>query len=198
MLAEQKLVHAATSRLVVLPDDQRGRSVEIESGRLSRQESQIALEADRALTLLREDGSAVAMPEAVRQIRDDMQTVAARLAEFKVDALTQGLEEDIIAGLEDILAALEKAKQDLEQQQQQPMPPPSGEPQEPPLVDALAELKMIRALQMRVNRRTETYSKLINGEQAVEAELLAALAELAERQERIFRATKDIAVGRNR
>lgn len=197
MLAAQKEVYSATTRLAALPDDQRGRSVEIESGRLGRQESQIALEADKALTLLREDGSAVAMPEAVMQLRDDMQQVSQRLNEFKLDGLTVGLEEDIIAGLEDILAALEKAKKDLEQQQQQ-SPPPSGEPQEPPLVDALAELKMIRALQMRVNRRTQTYSELIDGEQAVQADLLAALEELAQRQERIFRATKDIAIGRNR
>ena len=39
----------------------------------------------------------------------------------------------------------------------------------------LAELKMIRALQMRVNRRTERYSKLIEGEQAENAELVEAL-----------------------
>ena len=39
----------------------------------------------------------------------------------------------------------------------------------------LAELKMIRALQMRVNRRTERYSKLIVGEQAEKADLIDAL-----------------------
>jgi hypothetical protein len=67
-----------------------------------------------------------------------------------------------------------------------------GQPQDPPLVDVLAELKMIRALQMRVNGRTERYAKLIEGEQAEKAELLDALHKLAERQEKIYRVTRDL------
>ncbi|MBL9124873.1 MAG: hypothetical protein JNG90_14650, partial [Planctomycetaceae bacterium] len=82
------------------------------------------------------------------------------------------------------------------QQSQQP-PPPPGEPQEPPLVDQLAELRMIRSLQMRVNRRTQTYTKLIDGEQAEKPELLEAIKDLAQRQDRIYRTTRDIVVGKN-
>ena len=40
----------------------------------------------------------------------------------------------------------------------------------------LAELRMIRALQMRVNTRTARYSKLIEGEQADNAELIERAA----------------------
>lgn len=198
MLDEQNKVYDATIRLASVPEPERGRSVEIESGRLGRQESMIALDADRALQLLRDDGTAIAMPEAVREIRDDMQQVAERLGQTRIDDLTRGIEEDIIAGLEEILAALEKAKKDLEQQQQEGQPPPPGEMQEPPLVDRLAEIKVIRALQMRVNRRTQSYAKLVEGEQTADAEILKALAELAERQERIFRTTRDLAQERNR
>jgi hypothetical protein len=197
MLEDQTQVLEATARLVAQDEAQRGRGVEIEAGRLSRKETQIAVEADKTLTLLREDGTVAAMPEAVRQLRDDMQEVSRRLGEYQVDALTQGLEEDIVAGLEDIIAALEKAQKDLQQQQNQQQPPPPGESQEPPLVDRLAELKVIRALQLRVNRRTETYSKLVDGEQATRPEILTALEELADRQERIYRATRDVATGRN-
>ena len=56
---------------------------------------------------------------------------------------------------------------------------------------------MIRALQMRVNTRTARYSKLIEGEQADNAELVEALRRLAERQERIHRVTRDLELGRN-
>jgi hypothetical protein len=107
------------------------------------------------------------------------------------------VEEDIIAALEEMIAALEKAQQELEQQQQQGQPIPPGDPQDQPLIDALAELRMIRALQMRVNKRTQRYSNLIDGEQAADPDLLEALRQLAEREARIFRATKDIAVGKN-
>jgi hypothetical protein len=198
MLDMQVEVYEGTIRLDRLPAESRGRGSEIESGRLSRSESQIVIEADKALTLLREEGSAVAMPEALEQTRDDMQQVMQKLAEFDVGALTQGVEEDIIASLEEMIAALEKAQQELESQQnQQQPPPPPGEPQEPPLIDQLAELRMIRSLQMRVNRRTATYAKLIDGERADRPELLQALNELAERQNRIYRTTRDIVVGRN-
>lgn len=197
MLEAQTEVYDATKRLDALPADERGRSVEIESGRLSRKESQIVVEADKALALLRDDATAVAMPEAVQELRDDMADVAGRLEQFKVDQIAITVEEDIIAGLEEILAALEKAQKELEQQKGQSQPPQPGEPQEPPLIDAIAELKMIRALQMRVNRRTETYSKMIEGEQAHKPDLLKALAELAQRQERIYRTTRDIALGKN-
>ena len=52
--------------------------------------------------LLREDGTSVAFPEAVEQARDDMQQIAERLRPRKVDMITQGLEEDVIAALEEI------------------------------------------------------------------------------------------------
>lgn len=196
MLEMQVEVYEGTIRLDRVPAESRGRGSEIESGRLSQTEAQIAIEADKALMLLKEEGSAVAMPEALEQTRDDMEQVTRKLADFDVGAITQGIEEDIIAGLEEMIAALQKAQEELEAQEGQP--PPPGEPQEPPLVDQLAELRMIRSLQMRVNRRTQSYSKLIDGEQADKPELLEALEELARRQNRIYRTTRDIVVGKNR
>ena len=72
-----------------------------------------------------------------------------------------------------------------------------GQPGEMPLVDLLAELKMIRALQMRVNQRTERYSKLIEGEQAESPEIVERLQQLAERQQRVYRVTRDLHLGKN-
>jgi hypothetical protein len=67
-------------------------------------------------------------------------------------------------------------------------------------LDSIAELKMIRALQMRVNTRTERYSKLIEdgAEQAEAPELLEAVQRLSQREERIYRTTRDIVVGKNK
>ena len=55
---------------------------------------------------------------------------------------------------------------------------------------------MIRALQMRINTRTERYSKLIEGEQAENAELVDALQRLAERQQRVYKVTHDLSSGK--
>ena len=79
--------------------------------------------------------------------------------------MTQGVEQDIIAALEEMIAALEKAQKDMENKSQPGQPGEGGE-QEMPLVDTLAELKMIRALQMRVNHRTQRYAELTKTEQA--------------------------------
>lgn len=197
MLAEQLEIYEGTLRLDRTPEESRTRGFEIEAGRLGRRESVLVTEAEKTLTLLTEEGSAVAMPEAVMQMRDDMEQVVVRLGGAKVDELTQGIEEDIIAALEEMLAAIKKAQQEQEQKQSQP-PPPAGAPGDPPLVDQLAELKMIRSLQLRVNKRTERYAKLVDEEgQTEKAELLEALMDLAERERRIHKATRDIAVGRN-
>jgi hypothetical protein len=144
---------------------------------------------------LREDGTAMAFPEAIEQARDDMEQVVQRLAQFKVNNITQSIEQDIISALEEMLAALKKAIQENQERQQGSGQP--GEPQDPPLVDALSEIKMIRTLQMRVNLRTQRYSKMIQGEQADNAELVQALGKLAERQQRIYQITRDLQKGKN-
>jgi hypothetical protein len=197
MLQIQVEVYEGTLRLDKVPQARRGRNEEIEAGRLSRREAEIALEAEKALALLREEGSAVAMPEAVSQMHEDMQDVVVRLAQTKVDRRTQGLEEDIIAALEEMIEALQKAQKEMEDQKQQQQQQQQRK-QEKALIDQIAELKMIRSLQLRVNRRTQRYADLIEGqEQAVEPDLVEAVRELGEREQRVYKATRDIVVGRN-
>lgn len=195
MLDLQLVIYEDTLRLDNVPKEQWQRDEEIQAGRLSSRESELVLDAEKALAILSDDGTAVALPEAIDQMREDMQQVATRLAQNKVSEVTQAIEEDIIAALEEIIAALEKAQADLESQQQQQQQQ-QGQPSDPPLVDRLAELKMIRALQMRVNRRTTRFSELIEGEQALQPDLIEALRELSDRELRIYRVLRDIVVGR--
>ena len=196
MLDIQLEVYEGTKRLDAVPVGQRSYNHEIEATRLSNREHDILVLIERAWMLLQEDGTTLALPLAVDELRDDVQDVVYRLAEAKVGKITQGLEEDIIAALEEIIEALKKAMKDLEDQQS-PSPPMDGQPAEMPLVDLLAELKMIRALQMRVNLRTERYSNLIEGEQAEAPEIVERLRQLAERQLRVYRVTRDLHLGRN-
>ena len=201
MLRMQVEVYEGTLRLDLVPKERRGRNEEIQAGRLSRRESLIVLEADKAMQLLREDGTSVAMAEALRQVREDMRQVTIRLAQQKVGQITQGIEEDIIAALEEMIEAVQKAQEELEQKQQQSKPS-SGRPMEPPLIDMLAELKMLRSMEIRVRKRTARYQKLIGEQdaigQATEADLVEALQRLAQRQQRITKAARDIVQGRNR
>ncbi|HEX7446586.1 MAG TPA: hypothetical protein VF306_03515 [Pirellulales bacterium] len=199
MLQMENEVYEGTVRLDRVAAEDRGRNDEIEAGRLGGKQRSVLDELRGAEALLHEDGSSVAFPEAVEELREDMETIAGRLAQAKVDALTQATEKDVIAALEEMIAAFQKAQKDQQEQQQRQGQQQAGEQQEPPLVDQLAELRMIRALQMRVNKRTQEYAKLVAGDegQADQPELLEALEKLGQREARIHRATRDLVLGKN-
>jgi hypothetical protein len=193
MLDMQTAVYDGTVKLDRVPEAQRTHDHEIESARLSRQESQIVFEVDKALLLLRDDGSSVAFPEAIEQMRDDMRQVTDRLAALKVEKVTQGIEKDIIAALEETIAAFEQSRKDLEKKKTPPgQQPAAGQPDDMSLVEKIAELKMIRSLQMRINNRTKTYGEMIQGDQAETPDLLKALDGLADRQQRVYKAAADL------
>ncbi len=198
MLAMQVLVNASTVDLDKTPKGEWntrhfGRSTE-----LAGQEDDIGLEADKALTLLKEEGSSVAFPEAVVQIRQDMRTVARRLERSEVAQLTQDVENDIVESLKEMIEAMQKEMEKLKEKQQQEGKPQQGDPQDPSLVDALAELKMLRSLQFRINRRTQRLGGLTRGEQATDPDVVTQLQQLAARQAKVQEATYDLSTGKNR
>jgi len=195
MLAREIHVHNGTLGLAAIPVDQRTDRQRSRSIELARNQDEVALLAAKALTLLKEEGSSIAFPEAVVQIRDDMLTSARRLERVEVDELTQTIQKDIIEALEEMLDALqkemEKAKDRQQGQAQQ------GPPQDPSLVDVLSELKMLRSLQYRVNRRTKQIGRLVEGDQATDTDVIQQLRELSVRQAKIFQTADDLAAGRN-
>jgi hypothetical protein len=197
MLSLQLLVYNDTVLLAknAKPDDIKDRARQ-----LSRNEDAIVQEVQKALVLLKEEGSSVAFPEATEAIRDDMQSIVARLDQANVGELTQTIEQNVIEALEEMIDAMqkeiEKAKdkdQSKDQQQQQ-----QQEQGENPLVDALSELKMLRSLQLRINRTTKKLGRMIEGEQSLEPEVLDQLRTLSRRQSKIQQATYDLAIGRNK
>lgn len=198
MLRIQKAVLAATEKIASDESRLADRETQIEASRISRDQTTVANDAERALAMVRDDGSAVAIAEAIEQVRDDARQVAARLSRTDVGATTQGIQRDIVTGLEEMLSALEKAQRDQQASEKGQSGGRPAEPGEQPLVDKLSELKMIRSLQMRVNTRTKRFSKLLadGKERAEEPELLDALDRLSQRQEKIQQATRDIVVGR--
>jgi hypothetical protein len=139
----------------------------------------------------------VAIPEALEQVRDDAAAAAGRLGRGDAGATTRGVVQDIVANLEEMLAALEKAQRQQQARQKGAAGGRPAEPGEQPLVDKLSELKMIRSLQMRVNTRTKRFSQLLTEgtEQADEPELLDAVRRLSDRQRKIERAAHGIVSG---
>ncbi|MFV1965446.1 MAG: hypothetical protein ACC628_08495 [Pirellulaceae bacterium] len=203
MLEIQLRVYQSTQRLDKIPAEQRGREVDIQAGKLSFEENKLVVEADKALLLLREEGSSVAFPETVEQMRDDMTQVTDLLAVTKTGAITQGYEEDVISAPEEMIEALQKAQQEQEEKKEKRQQQRQVSPQDIPLVDQLAEIKMIRSLQLRVNTRTQRYARLLENMddpvgQAEDEDLMRALEKLAEKQRRIHRVTRDIVLEKNK
>jgi len=151
--------------------------------KLSDNEKDIIGEANKAIQMLEEEGSGVAFPEVFQQVREDMKHVQRRLEIADVGDVTQAVEKDIIASLKEMIEALKKAQ---EQNKGSGKPKESGPPPDQKLLDKIAELKMIRSLQKRVNDRTQFFGRLFPNEQAIDANIRQQLQGLAERQERIF------------
>ena len=197
MLAMQLAVYNGTVKLDKTPKEQWSSRHFTESRKLAAQEDDIVLDANKAFTLLAEEGSSVAFPEAVEQLRSDMLSVARLLERSETGELAQGTERDIIEALEEIVEALQQEIEKNKSQQQQQQQQQQGQPGEEQLVDTIAELKMLRSLQMRVNRRTKRLAQLTDGEQAADPEVTVQLRQLSRRQARIQEATYDLAAGRN-
>jgi hypothetical protein len=195
MLAIQIEVYEGTVRvdkaIGTNPDKKASRAEEQRALQLSDREEVIVLEANKAIGILEAEGTAVAFPQMFEQVRDDAKNVARRLSKADVGTVTQVIEQDIIAALKDMIEALKKAQQKGGGQGQ------SGPPQNQKLIDMLAELKMIRAMQIRVNSRTKVYGQQYKGEQASEPDIQKELGELAQRQLKIFDVTNNIAKGKN-
>ena len=81
-------------------------------------------------------------------------------------------------------------------------PPPPGPPQDEPLVDLIAEMKMIRGLQERINTRHKRYTRFLDDPDdpvgvTDDPDLRAALDRLADRQEKVQQIANDIVLGKN-
>ncbi|MFZ9861280.1 MAG: hypothetical protein ACO3GX_09425 [Gemmataceae bacterium] len=195
------------------PDKKATRADDQKALELSDREDDILKEATKALTLIESEGSAVAFAEVFKQVVGDMQTAAGRLRRADVGQVTVSIENDIIDSLKEMIEAFKKARKD----NQQPKPPsqPSqsnpGQPKDNQLIDMIAELKMIRSMQVRVNNRTNLYGKQLEGEQVPSVAKVADAKEkekfesfrkefkdLSGRQQKLSKVTEDIAKGRNK
>lgn len=201
MLEMQNKVLEETLRLQEITGEQASRQIEIRAGNLAGQERKILDEGRRAFLLLREEGSSTAFPEAMEQVNTDIGNVAERLAKADIGKLTTTVEQEIVSSLEEMVAALVQVQKDQkEKKQKQQGQPQQGEPGEQPLVDKLAELRLIRTLQIRINNRTTSLSQMLADPadvvgQAKEADILKEVKGLADRQSNIQHVTREIVVG---
>lgn len=170
--------------------------------KLADQELTIVREAEAAIKLVKSEETAVVFAEVFEQVHKDMDIVHSRLERTDVGAITQATEDDIIATLQDIIKALERAMQEPDDS---PPQQGQGQPRDQKLVNFLQQLKMIMAMQRRINERTTLYGKTYTGEQAptvasgkdekerkhIES-VRKELKDLSDRQERLGKVTREV------
>jgi len=201
MLDMQNKVLEETSRLHEIAGEQPDRQVLVRATVLARDQAKVGSEGERALLLLQEEGSSAAFPEAIAQVNRDVTTAANRLEAGDVGAITLVIQSDIVQALEEMVEAVDRVRKDNEQKKQRKESQSPGSQMPPgaqPLIDQLAELRLIRTLQIRVNKRTEVLSKMLTDPddvvgQASETDLIDQLKELGKRQESIEQVTRTIA-----
>src|SRR5438132_12805666 len=124
MLAMQVNVQEGTVRVAKeidkLADKRPTRDQQQDALKLSDKEKDIVTEATKALEMLEAEGSAVAFPEVFQQMREDMKNVQRRLGVVDVGKVTQGVEQDIIDTLKEMIEALKKARQEMDVKKMQP------------------------------------------------------------------------------
>ena len=200
MLEQQIRINESTDKLALTPQEARTTEFEISANRLAGDQKVIATAAGRALLLLKEDGTSIAFPVTVEEMQQDMFQVANRLSAAKVNPVTQEIEADIVETLNELIEALVIIQKEKEEQDQQNSPPSGhgqGQPGDAPLVDQIAELKMLKSLQQRIFKRHQRYAKYLDDPNdpvgvSQEPDIVAALDRLADRQAQLTEITRQL------
>lgn len=203
MLEMQAKIYDESKRLHEIAGEQPDRQILARASLLARDQQKVAAEGERALLLLKEEGSSAAFPEALVQVNRDSASVANRLDSGDVGKVTLVIQADIVQALEEMVEALAKIKKENEEkkqqrQQQQQQGGGQQDQSQQPLINKLAELRLIRTLQVRVNKRTSTLSQMLDNPtdpigQAKAKDLMEQLQDLGKRQDNIESVTRKVA-----
>lgn len=195
MLIVETQIHEGTTALATVPQKD---WLELSYGRcreLAQQQTELARECAQTVLLIREDGTSSAVLLAAEDIQSDMDSVAEWMQQSNVSELTISLQRDILESLKQLVETMQREMQQMQERQQQEnqQQQQQGQQQQSPLVDLIAEIRVLRNLQLQVNRRTKQVDDLL--ERVSDAErsaLLKQVSELAERQQKLFEAARDL------
>ena len=119
----------------------------------------MASAADACLRILEEDGTSVVLPRMLHRAAADMRSVANRLTESDVGPLTQLVQQHIAATLADLVEAVQHQRDDMAEGEGGNSPP---DDEDAPLLPTSAELKMLRAAQVRLHQRTQAIAEAVD------------------------------------
>ena len=189
MLSRQLECNKATNRLAEVGAEHWKRSDQLELAELSQRQKWVGDQADEALFLLVEEGTTVVLPKLVGQVRDDGRVAAQQLAAADTGPTVRMMQADLELILRDIIDAIKKKQEELEDSGGGGG---GGGGSNPPLLPGSAELKLLRACQLRVNVATERLETARSAGGDLAQEIEKRLKRLASRQADVAEMAKDI------
>lgn len=194
MLLSETAIHEGTVGVAATPQKD---WLDLNYGRcreLSQHQSELTQECAQTVNLLREDGTSVAIVIAVEDLEADMSSVSGWMQEYKVGELTQSVQRDILDSLKQLIETTQKEMQQMKEQQKQEKEQQDPGQEKPGLVELMAEIKVLRSLQLQVNRRTKQVDGLLPTASSDDLPALRKqLHDLAIRQNRLIESAKELA-----
>ncbi|HQX51794.1 MAG TPA: hypothetical protein PLR25_17875, partial [Planctomycetaceae bacterium] len=194
MLLAETAIHEGTIGVAATPQKD---WLDLNYGRcreLSQQQSELTQECAQTVNLLQEDGTSVAIVIAVEDIQADMSSVTGWMQEYKVGELTQSVQKDILESLKQLIETTQKEMQEMKEQQKQEQQQQDPSQEKEGLVELMAEIRVLRSLQLRVNRRTKQVDRLLQSANTDDLPTLRSqLHDLAIRQNRLIESAKELA-----
>jgi uncharacterized protein YjbJ (UPF0337 family) len=139
-------------------DGQLKRSLRIALRKWATEEKALAEKSSETYDLIYEEDQSVVFRTIVENLTGSIESVAEMMDEQKSDGYVQSSQQEIEKTLEELIAALEKA-QDQQQAQNEPKEGQPGQQGKEPLLPPSAELKLLRLAQLRVNRLTTDFDQ---------------------------------------
>lgn len=192
MLARQLRINQDTDGLAKKPAAQWTRPEQLLAGELGQGETSLAGDADKTLSILKQEGSTVAFPRVVEQLASDFHEAGRRLSAQDAGPVTLRVQSDIIESLQQLLEAVRQMQAKLaEQANAQSEGSDSQKP--PPLLPNSAELKLLRAYQSRLNRDTTRFNK-DRGEDKMPLpdDMQSRMQQLSDRQNSVAEMTRQL------
>ncbi len=193
LLALQTQIHESTLDLAATPRKEWLDTAVSQCRDLARQQAELTQDCSQVTGMLREDGTSVSIIVAVEDIETDMGSIATRLQETKVGLLTQSMQTDVLEALKELIEATQNEMEDMKSEERKQQQQQQGEQKKPALVELMAEIRVLRSLQLRVNRRTKQIHELSLEDDQSEADaLLGQLEELTRRQDRLRESAREL------
>jgi hypothetical protein len=192
MLEGQVAIRQSTERLGPRIESG-GRNVITSVVALAGGEGKLIVIGEGLTALVEETEFGIALPAALRSVTDGMTEVKERLAAADASEEVVALEKQIEEDLQALLEAMKQLPSQSDSGRQQPGNAADRQRQ---LNRIIAELKMVRMLQVRVNRDTKDVDKKRPAEKDLPAILTRRIEALQGRQEDVHDVTERIAIER--